>query len=317
MSKEIAANLITFIVDDHRFVLHRDTLNKHKNSIFVRVINKTKKDPYILFDEQTNTLYVDRDPLSFAYVIDCLRGYDCQIDTITDINLRYKVIHDFKYFGLYKDTHGNMDKHIIFEGEKTDEDDVGEILKSTENDYNDNETPFLKKFIDLLKSTDKVLNDKDSEPIIHPIESESLVSINPSPKQLQLPTVQNDKLDTEILTSNNSEKIHDFIKQVNNNLQNGGVLDMINALSNDENIKNLIKNNNSFMELNHESDDDSLGFNINDDNDNDDNDNDQNNINIVTDIISNNIISNTKNNIDEKSNTMTNEKVKSKYVQIK
>lgn len=248
MSTELTKNLITFIADDYKFILHRDTLNKHQNNIFIKIINKTKHDPYIIYDETTNTMYVDRDPISFSYIVDCIRGYGCQIDNIQDINLRYKVLHDFKYFGLLKEACSkNVEKHIIFEGEENNADDVAEILKSSNEQYNESETPYLNKFMNLLNTVSKksviepqTSEPQTSEPITRALESESLVD-----------------------SIKGSENINDFIKNINDKIQEGGAgaLDIINKLSTNENIKKLIELQNYLAESQHDSDAESLELN--------------------------------------------------------
>ena len=91
--------LFTLHVDDHIFTLTRKTIEMYPNTLLVNVIdNKTTVDRVIRVG---NDIYIDRDPKSFAYVVDYLRNYDINLDDIKDDYFRRKVVDDLDYFDLY------------------------------------------------------------------------------------------------------------------------------------------------------------------------------------------------------------------------
>lgn len=86
-------------VDDKLFAVTRTTINNYPSGLLSKIINGTGTSPYVIVDN--NDLYVDRDPKSFAFVIDYLRNYDIMLSKVTDPFLREKIVDDLDYFGLY------------------------------------------------------------------------------------------------------------------------------------------------------------------------------------------------------------------------
>ena len=98
-------DLFVLHVDDKIFCLTRKTIEKYPDSLLCRVINGDCTDDIVI--KSGNDIYIDRDPKSFAYVVDYLRNYDVIYDKISDEYLKSKVIDDLDYFGLYCNYSGN------------------------------------------------------------------------------------------------------------------------------------------------------------------------------------------------------------------
>ena len=99
MSDELPNVIFTLYVDDCIFRLTRKTIEMYPNTLLINIINeKTTVDRII---KDGTDLYIDRDPKSFAYVVDYLRNYDVNLDDIKDEYFRRKVVDDLDYFDLY------------------------------------------------------------------------------------------------------------------------------------------------------------------------------------------------------------------------
>ncbi len=85
-------------VDDKLFIVTLETINSYPDNLLAQVI-QGKQDNCVKL--ATPDIYVDKNPVSFAYVISTLRGYWVNLDSITDDGLRAHVIDDLEYFGLY------------------------------------------------------------------------------------------------------------------------------------------------------------------------------------------------------------------------
>jgi hypothetical protein len=89
-----------FHVDDKTFVLMRETIESYPNTLLAKGIqNPNFKDKYIKISG--NDIYIDRNPESFKYVIDRLRNYEINLDSITDEFFKRRVIDDLDYFDLF------------------------------------------------------------------------------------------------------------------------------------------------------------------------------------------------------------------------
>ena len=227
MSKQ--SELFTFIVDDYKFTVTKSTINNYSSSHLCKVLNGTVKDNCIIVNTETNTVYIDRDPEAFAYIVDTLRGYRYDVDAITDLRLKHKVEVDLKYFGLCK-TETPKSNTVVTE---KDVDEIDNILKSSNETYNTDEVPLLTKFLELASKSQKTKSEKERQ----------------------------DELDTSSVPGpyDPKVKITDFLKSINEKVQGGGdPFELISALSTDENIKNMIIKN-QIMDNNHtESDAESL-----------------------------------------------------------
>lgn len=93
-------NIYNVHVDDKVFRLTHNTINTYPNALLARMVNGELDENDIVIMVGAN-IYIDRDPKSFAYVVDKLRNYDFDLDSIQDDMFRRKVIDDLDYFDLY------------------------------------------------------------------------------------------------------------------------------------------------------------------------------------------------------------------------
>src|SRR6185437_3118969 len=116
----IPTSLITFLVDDCKFTLSRRTFQLYPDSLLTKIVNHKVIDKTVTCDiVKKNIFYVDRDPESFKYIVDTIRGYDIgNPNNIENKNLCKKVIHDLEYFGLIR---------------KEENEEIDDILKPTGN----------------------------------------------------------------------------------------------------------------------------------------------------------------------------------------
>lgn len=227
-------NFYTISIDDKIYMVGEHSLNSYPSSLLHDVING-QFDKAITYHQPSKTLFIDRDPTSFSYVVDVLRGYDFNPELIKDACLLNKINQDFKYY--------KIDPSIVKLNLSK------EISDLTNIDMSIPETPLLDKFQHLLFGS-------KTEP------EEQLT-------ELQLSTeseMKGGSFDTSILKSNDPNKIKPFLESLENKLQSKNSHDLINQLSNDENMKNLIKNSMN-QTMNEDSDTDSLDFNVTDDTD--------------------------------------------------
>lgn len=147
----ISNNLLTFLVDDRKFVLTKDTFNNYPHSLLTQIVNYETNDKTIYIDPSNkNVFYVNRDPKAFKYIVDHLRGYNVNIDNIKSNNLRAKVLMDLKYFNIdYKIINLNIDTEPV--NEIFGEEALESLLNPGEHEYNRNNTPLLNKFQELLE----------------------------------------------------------------------------------------------------------------------------------------------------------------------
>jgi len=214
----MTTTLVTFLVDDKKFVLTKDTFDSYPKSLLSKIINYESSDKSIISDDkQVNLFYVNRDPKAFKYIVDHLRGYDIDITNIKNKNLREKVLYDLKYFKL---DYNNDVVDLNFEHKQIQEvfgqEAIENILNSNDTDYQENDTPLLTQFTELLTS----------------------------------------KLEEQEQTIPLNNNIVDLFNNLQNSLADGSLsVDLMTALSNDENMKKIIKQSQVVEE---ESDTDSL-----------------------------------------------------------
>lgn len=196
-----SSSLITFLVDDHKFVLSKETFNDHPHSLLTHVIKYDTIDKHIVLDkDHDNIFHVSRNPKSFKYIVDHLRGYDIDINSIKNINLRNMVLHDLKYF--------NLDYNVINLDVPSEQDDesnsIENILKPSNEDYDEKDTPLLNRF-------------------------HEFVNIDASQEQSIQPTQQP------------FPSFVDLVNQLTKNFNGEVTADFMNTLSNNDQIKDLIK----------------------------------------------------------------------------
>jgi len=214
-------DLLTFFVDDRKFILAKKTLNNYPDSLLTKIMNGSSTDDRVVVNRLQSLFYIDRDPEVFKYIVDYLRGYDLNIN---DKNLRDKVVNDLKLFGLYNDNDndnkiGNNNVIVLDVPKNSDIDELKmgpealhELLEDINNDNdndNDNDKPnaSLASFIDILSRQKKEQKKEQKSEF-------------------------------------NQEQI---IESLNNLNTDNISLELIHALSNDENIKQLIKKNSDVL----------------------------------------------------------------------
>ncbi|AYV76938.1 MAG: BTB/POZ domain protein [Barrevirus sp.] len=143
-------NLITFLVDGRTYVLLRDTFSKHPDSLLTKIINFEVTDKSVIYsgNHSLTTFYVNKDPKSFKYVVDYLRGYPVIINKIKNENLRNKVLMDFNYFGLKEEI--TLGVEVVEDKELYGKEALENILKTDTDSYEDKDTPLLTQFSHLL-----------------------------------------------------------------------------------------------------------------------------------------------------------------------
>jgi hypothetical protein len=141
-------------VDDKVFRLTHSTINTYPNALLARIVDGDLDENDIVI-MVGNNIYIDRDPKSFAYVIDKLRNYDFDLDSITDDMFKRKVIDDLDYFDLY----------CVFDKTKNDNDEYDEnVLENLQDVSND---PLImqairdQNFVDSSSSESLEFNDDD------------------------------------------------------------------------------------------------------------------------------------------------------------
>ena len=92
------SQLLLINIDDKKYTLTRESVNKFPDSRFCKIISKTIKDPNVVFIN--DMIYINRDPYAFAYIVDIIRGYNRNLSMVTDTNLKHKIQVDLDYFGL-------------------------------------------------------------------------------------------------------------------------------------------------------------------------------------------------------------------------
>ena len=235
--------LLTFYIDDHKFSLAKSLINNYPESHLLKIINGTIKDKYIMVDK--NDVYVNKDPEVFTYIIDILRGYDFVIDDIKDNRLKCKLDNDLKYFGLHQTTTEPIIEPILEPKKDVMEiNNIENMLNNINEEYQE-DPPLIKTLFNIPKKNtpkrEQHVNNTNTEML-----SELATGIN-----------------TNLLNSNDQNKINEFIKSVDNQLYGGNSIGIIQALSNDENIKNMLNEYNNKTN-DDESDVGSLEFNDSD-----------------------------------------------------
>jgi len=222
----ISEHLFTILVDNKKFVVTRATLLNYPESLLTKLVTNKKNDQYVAIDG--NTIYIDRDPESFTFVINFYRGYKFDIEEITDNVLKSKVIADLRYFGLYKD----IISLNLTDGDEDNE--VGEILKTCSEE--DNQAHDL---LNLLFNKKK---------------GGSVVSTESTIQSLQDGGYSESGLNTDaLLHTDNKDQINELISNINDKLNSGNPFEIIQKLSNDT---NMIKFMNKMREENQHDEED-------------------------------------------------------------
>lgn len=113
-------------MDDHKYTLTLESINKFPNSHLYEILVKKIKDPHVFI--QTDQIYIDKDPIAFSYIVDILRGYECDINAITDPKLKHKIMIDLSYFGPFEQSENfkDLDTTIL---QSNDQEKIQDFLK--------------------------------------------------------------------------------------------------------------------------------------------------------------------------------------------
>lgn len=206
----MSENLLNIVVDDRKFIVKQSTLNKYPDSLLTKLIADKKNDQYVFIDN--NTIYIDRNPESFTYIIDFYRGYKFDIEDISDNILKSKIITDLRYFGLYKDV---ISLNLTNDANSDNDNEVGEILKTCSNESNN--VPDILELLFNKKGGSKNIKNNTSDSSAY--------------------SLQNQELNTEALNTDNKDQIDNLISNINNKLNSGDPFELIQHLSNDENMR--------------------------------------------------------------------------------
>lgn len=213
--------LYTLYADDRKFMIKGESLDQFPESLLTKLIIEGESNKYC-FSDSNNNIYIDRDPISVAYIVNTYRQYDFDVDNIQDDELRNKVKTDLKLFGLYKDL-------------------VDVSLKQTGGDINSKDSDIIQE---LLQSNEETSHDSNKT---HDMFSKFLLS--------QLSKKNNDitetsqifseysgggNINTDALQSNDEGTINSFIKSLDSKLNSGNSFNVIQELSTDPNMLSLI-----------------------------------------------------------------------------
>ena len=220
-------SVYNIFVDDQKFIVTKATLLNFPNSLLAQLIKNNYSDECAVVNG--NNIYIDRDPKSFAFVIDTYRKYPIDVEDIQDDLLKKKVIQDLKHFKLYKEIVSFNYNQNIFnaddECENEDEDILNNILKTSETKTND-ESNVVTNFLSKLISQKN--NDTETT----------------STKSLQRGGENKIGVNTDVLNTDNESEINSFIKSISSKINSENSMDIIRQLSTDQNMINLIKRKN-------------------------------------------------------------------------
>jgi len=211
MTHTFENELLIINIEDKKFMINKTFINNYPNSRLAKIINKSIDDKYVII--KNNNIYINKDPEVFMYILDMLKGYELNMEDITDNRLKNKIISDLRYFGLYDEFQNQKSYTSI----KSNPSVISiEGINQIDIDFDD-----IENIEDMLQTKEEpyeiINNNSLSENIF--------------------------KFDTNVLKSNNSDKINEFIKSIDEQLLAGNSLEVITSLSNDPIIKNILINN--------------------------------------------------------------------------
>jgi hypothetical protein len=123
-------------VDDKKFVVTKYSIKSFPGSLLDRLIEGycvPNENKYVI--KNGNDIIIDRDPKSFAYVVNYLRNYEVNLDLIDDVMFKKKVIDDLDYFELYCNYDRKVDlddcinSSICNENDNVDSDDIEKLVQ--------------------------------------------------------------------------------------------------------------------------------------------------------------------------------------------
>jgi hypothetical protein len=228
--------MIKIITDNKLFNISIDTLNNHPNSkLFKQFYGSIKCDKIF---KKENDITVDADPNSFVHIVSHMR-YPLVKLNITDENLLEKIYLDAVFFGFenlalqINSTKNNTstENAIIYDkvdrrNNKTSE-NIEQELKELDNSHFDDLIEIFGGNIEALKK------DYDETKI-------QFDNINESHASYSSESCEN-QLNTSVIEQNDREKSQELINTIENKLLTSEALHVIETLSTDKNLMNIIK----------------------------------------------------------------------------
>jgi|688.fasta_scaffold341822_2 hypothetical protein len=216
--------LLTFHIDDIKFTITKSSLNNFPNSRLAKIINGNINDNFVYIDK--NNVYVNKDPRSFVYIIDILRGYDVNLDQNDDPKLRKKIETDIKYFGLDA-TQNNPEYHT---------------------DNNHNSSHDILPINNNIKSQPDDLNKYPGVEMLMNLSRKAKNSPTTSVDETTISEIPTNETETDVFKSNNNDKINRYIENIEQELKGSNSTEIMNKISNNSTLKGLIStltNNNT------------------------------------------------------------------------
>ena len=125
-------NFYNILLDGKKFTLSKASIYAFPNFLIKKIIEKTVVDPNI--EVEGNNIFLNKDPKSFSFIVDILRGYPFDINKVDDIYLKSKIECDLKYFGMIKVADNGLDTSILKTGDK---ESISSFFKNMENRLKD------------------------------------------------------------------------------------------------------------------------------------------------------------------------------------
>ncbi|CAH6421826.1 Hypothetical protein KVN_LOCUS514 [uncultured virus] len=248
---EKKTNLFVLHIDGQKFNLTRKTLNRYQNSVLFKCIEGIDNNDRIYTQQNENYLdvFIDADLDSMSFIVSYLRGYPIELKDIP-MQLKKKIYYDSKYFNLDDITEFFEDygKNDIF---------LNNLQNKNNFTQNEQGEELLENYSDNSIQSSNGNSSKMSE-----IDSDDLDAITFDEKNktdINLlydnnKQILNSSLDTTVLLNNNILDINKFINNIQEKLNTNEGLDIVNMLSTDKIICDLLKKfNNEFLEIDNNS----------------------------------------------------------------
>lgn len=222
--------LFVIRVDNDIFFLTYHTISKYQNSLLFKVLVTDQFHDRIV--KKKNIVYIDADPDVFRIIISYLRGYPIDFDNISQ-DLKKKINYDAKYFQL-------NDLVEIFEGESNSKNDNALTEESIDEKNSINNSENNEEEFKTLFNIDNEIEEKKENKKEDKTEEEQYKSF------IYKTNNTNNEINTECLLSRDKTEIEKLINKIQDKLTlTNEAFNVINTISTDKNICNILKNYNS------------------------------------------------------------------------
>lgn len=233
--------LAKIVVDGETFVIPKQALNKFEHSVLANVVSGRENCSDIVRD--SNTFYLNMDCDCAQALVSYIRGYR-QIFSSRMAKKLYFDAHRFNFTGLVK--------ILLEQHPKLSEDGVPHASISTNKNNQVNIHLNLEDEQCDMVEIDDIDYGEELKKLRASMPLENIVNINENENI--------NELNTSLLLGDDDEMRQKFVKDLQGSLGGGNVLGLMNQLSNDMNLINMIRMfNNRFDE--DDSDDDDLMIN--------------------------------------------------------